>query len=775
MGKFKRKNEHQLIKSPPAQTITEKTMQNHTTILQDICKAAGLLPGTPGVSHAEAMDWALQTSGFSIQPSVLQPVLATLGDKTRTTNYRFDAQKINLSPEFFPKENATGNIQNQLNTLKKELEQYNGDLTQMMRVLEWQGSSIACHPKFPDISVYDFVKTSAAIAHSLSTPGCSGNLRLIGASVSGIQTYLYDIISKNAAKLLKGRSFYVQLLTDSLLDELLKHLDLPPYSVVYSSGGGFYVIAPDTSDIKARAGIFFETAATQIYEKHKTTLFVDWELSGAFDSDSHIDAVWDDLLRLLNRRKYKRLAGNGFLQGKFFEPAEFGGTAEKDRITNVELDGEEGINIADEGEPEIRISELTNAQIKTGQALRNANFWATSRQTSFLEGYRFEIKDPFGKYHWLEAEFKNPRGEGQLRTINQITVDIPAVFYGGNKIPLIEKADLDNWKSNERKPHIGTPKMFDQLAQGTGLDRLGVLRMDVDSLGKILSENAGAAYGLNLARYAAISRSLDWFFKGYLNTLHKKFHQHTIIVYSGGDDLFILGRWREVLEFAIEIRQEFKRWVCDNSKLTISGGMAVVPGKFPVMQASKMAEKAEDAAKDHGLPEAPEILQEIIRTKNSFTLFNVPLHWETEFRMVEELKEDMLPFFRSKPAKLTSSFLTKISAHAIARHTQEPENTAPCFKIFMEFEKQEKKNAAPRWRWQLAWDLSRYRDTVRDAEARAFVDQVIKDAFANNNFKNKKFKSRYHYLDLLLVAARWVELQRRTEEKSTVNDKIDLI
>lgn len=28
----------------------------------------------------------------------------------------------------------------------------------MLRTLEWHGSTIACHPDFPDISIYDFVK-----------------------------------------------------------------------------------------------------------------------------------------------------------------------------------------------------------------------------------------------------------------------------------------------------------------------------------------------------------------------------------------------------------------------------------------------------------------------------------------------------------------------------------------------------------------------------------------------------------------------------------------
>ena len=54
----------------------------------------------------------------------------------------------------------------------------------------------------------DFIKMSVGIAECLKNG--NGNLRLAGGSLSGIQSYLYEIVSKNAARLLKGRSFYIQ-------------------------------------------------------------------------------------------------------------------------------------------------------------------------------------------------------------------------------------------------------------------------------------------------------------------------------------------------------------------------------------------------------------------------------------------------------------------------------------------------------------------------------------------------------------------------------------
>lgn len=80
--------------------------------------------------------------------------------------------------------------------------------------------------------------------------------------------------------------------------------------------------------------------------------------------------------------------------------------------------------------------------------------------------------------------------------------------------------------------------------------------------------------------------------------------------------------------------------------------------------------------------------------ENAFTLFDAPLHWEEEFPIVESLKNEILEHYRS--GRLTTkSFLMKVTAHALSRQLTEKQNTTP------------------RWRWVMAYDLARYRDTVR--------------------------------------------------------------
>ncbi|MGN1247349.1 MAG: Cas10/Cmr2 second palm domain-containing protein, partial [Paludibacteraceae bacterium] len=92
-------------------------------------------------------------------------------------------------------------------------------------------------------------------------------------------------------------------------------------------------------------------------------------------------------------------------------------------------------------------------------------------------------------------------------------------------------------------------KTFEEYATGS---YLGVLRMDVDGMGeRILREFA------NLKEYRNFSEKLKSFFEGKDSILHQlqqtpAFKDNLNIIYAGGDDLFIVGRWSAVLDYADE-------------------------------------------------------------------------------------------------------------------------------------------------------------------------------------------------------------------------------
>jgi CRISPR-associated protein Csm1 len=148
----------------------------------------------------------------------------------------------------------------------------------------------------------------------------------------------------------------------------------------------------------------------------------------------------------------------------------------------------------------------------------------------------------------------------------------------------------------------------------TGIDRVAALRMDVDHLGKILTRGF---HPPSFSRLASFSRQLNLFFKFHLNAICRGDAQCVeaplnltqkpwrpkgralAIIYSGGDDLFVIGAWDEVAEFALDVDRTFRRFT-GNPEITLSGGLAIQDPHFPLYHIAEEAGRAEGQAKAAG-------------------------------------------------------------------------------------------------------------------------------------------------------------------------------
>jgi len=119
---------------------------------------------------------------------------------------------------------------------------------------------------------------------------------------------------------------------------------------------------------------------------------------------------------------------------------------------------------------------------------------------------------------------------------------------------------------------------------------------------------------------------------GYENSLwllDDKHERAATVVYSGGDDLFIVGAWSDVLEAAVDIRRAFREFVCDNPSVTLSGGISIHKSGEPLYLMAETAGAAEEAAKGN---------ETNGREKDSAVLF----HEGPDARMVKEPVPDAL-------------------------------------------------------------------------------------------------------------------------------------
>ena len=142
----------------------------------------------------------------------------------------------------------------------------------------------------------------------------------------------------------------------------------------------------------------------------------------------------------------------------------------------------------------------------------------------------------------------------------------------------------------------GQVKPFSVLAwESTGIKRLGVLRMDVDNLGRLFTEGLGT--DTSLAHVVALSFAVNLYFEGWVAQIAQDDEGRIYSIYSGGDDLFFVGAWDAVAEFARRVRADFTPYVAHHPGLHLSAGVVLATSKYPLAQAAREAGAAEDEAK----------------------------------------------------------------------------------------------------------------------------------------------------------------------------------
>lgn len=620
----------------------------------------------------------------------------------------------------------------------------------------------------PDVSLYDHLKSTGTFALILfeyltekerlepdfQLQDDDAPALLIGGDLSGIQSYIYDIISTNAAKNLKGRSFYLQILVENTVELLLNKLGLPWSTVVYASGGGFYLLAPNTEYTKATLESVKLTVEETLFALHQTNL----SLQLASQPITHgqllkqtqengIHNAWAALsqqISALKHQKFKNRLISSF--SYFFEPSEVGGAQRRDHITGEEFTAEEILSLQQnqsnlvhllDGEFPIKMS--SKIQIDLGKKLRETDYWITSfeRIPSWDDDLVKVGELPIYNYFISNSKISKARirhpDNVSIRVFNKdnSTTNQMEMFRGKNCVYGFDFYGGNDYPTSEN----GDPLTFDQLANFNqrGSKKLGILRMDVDNLGAIFISGLGKERK-TFSRYSTLSRNLDYFFKGYLNSIWKnRFSTSTNIIYSGGDDLFIVGYWSDVIQFAEQIHQDFSRWVCFNPKLTISGGVALTGGKFPITKGAEFAADAEKKAKEHS---------GVTTEKNAITLFGTPLQWDFEYPLVKSIKQELVRLIDAN--QVPRGILNKLQNYSqLARN-------------------QKAGGVSDSWRWLIAYDFSRAEQQNKLPEAKNLYN-MLKNAAYTETWQSKNIRSfsNYSFLDLLEVSARWAELETK--------------
>jgi CRISPR-associated protein Csm1 len=577
----------------------------------------------------------------------------------------------------------------------------------------------------PDVSLYDHSRVAAALATALwryhheqgETDEAAAKLLkeqdeswktekflLVQGDFFGIQDFIFASgeSHKRAAKLLRGRSFYVSLLTECAALKVLDALNLPSTSQVINAAGKFMIVAANTESTLAKLEAVRQELDTW-FLKHsygQAGIGLAWQPASCNDFRRHPDNRAEggaptnvgpgnvgaptsarqpqqnsgkSPYRILIDRLFKQMET---IKAQRFElcnktaPIVFGDFLDSfnNELGVCKIDGHSPAIIEKDG---IAIGELAQDQIEIGQWLIKRERILITRSSLKMAG---GLSVPIFGYHvtFVESEDRHGKFGQQAKSDNLLrawdfslpTSASDALWNGYARreinayIPQFDEKSqdeqsLDKYRGVEEKLDVGDTKTLNHLAcddqifnehgQWQGVCALTTLKGDVDNLGLIFQQGLDEA---SFSKTAALSRQMNNFFAVYLPWLCQSDPalKNTYTVFAGGDDFFLIGPWRSQMELACKMREKFAEYVAHNPEVHFSAGLSTTKPGLPIPYLGNMAETALEQAKAHipvGAPPPARL------PKNAVSCFNQCMFWEEFLALrqrrdrLEELSRDL--------------------------------------------------------------------------------------------------------------------------------------
>lgn len=489
------------------------------------------------------------------------------------------------------------------------------------------------HTAMADVSLYDHSKTAAALAVALwrwhvaynrTDDATLGALRsradqdelkllLIQGDFSGIQSFIFAggaETQRQAARILRGRSFQVSLLSELAALTALEALALPPTSQIVNAAGKFTIVAPNTPQVQAALdGIRRRIDAWCLEQTFGESGFnlAATPASSADFGEGHFGGFINRLFGALDAAKFSRFGLCREDAPRAIQPVSF-------PLGPCAFDGRRPARRKIDGHP---VSPLASDQIEIGKRLADHHFdrlliirgGASLRRSAEIRildldyfGYAVAFTSNAGQAgHFGEQarsgdllrcwDFSLPGEDGEQilfkgyarRDINAFVPSVPDEHGEAVPITLDRIADLDKCENSK-----GIKE---------GVEALAILKGDVDRLGALFQ--SGIRPG-TFARMVALSRQMNAFFSVHLPWKCRSTFRYVYTVFAGGDDFFLIGPWHTTQVFIRELRDDFTRYVAGNPQITFSAGISIARPGMPIRALADGAESALAKAKDEG-------------------------------------------------------------------------------------------------------------------------------------------------------------------------------
>ncbi|MBR2216158.1 MAG: type III-A CRISPR-associated protein Cas10/Csm1 [Selenomonadaceae bacterium] len=459
-----------------------------------------------------------------------------------------------------------------------------------------------------DVSLYDHAKLTAAVALAmidyLAAEGANDyreKLFLKGQDfydekvflltvldISGIQKFIYTVASDGALKNLRARSFYLDLLMEHVADELLDKLGLLRTNLLYCGGGRADFILPNTEATRGSLAAFQQKINEWLREHFDIALYL--SIGYAPCSKNNLQNSPPTSYAELYRARAEGLAYNKSHRYTAEEILALNAQKKADHARECKVCRSVGKTNEEE------LCTLCAAlKVLAGKIMRDdLSFFGVVK-----EAEEADLPLPGGYFLKVGTE-KEARAWQRDKLIR---------LYGKNRFYAGKQVATKLWIGDY---HTG--ETFEELAkEAQGIPRLGVFRADVDNLGSAFalgfrhSKGADKDKYVTLSRTAGLSRQLSLFFKLHIKKIlaqprftltgKPKEYRHAAIVYSGGDDLFLVGAWDDILEFAVDLRKALAAFT--ENTLTLSAGIGIYEDSYPVSVMAEETALLEESSKSY--------------------------------------------------------------------------------------------------------------------------------------------------------------------------------
>ncbi len=532
------------------------------------------------------------------------------------------------------------------------------DLTQFDRayhhltaVLQRYGWCLPGHS--PDAALLDHARLTSAIAaclyryheaqltaEAIHNGAEAERFCLLVGDLSGIQDYIFGITTIGAggvARRLRARSFYLSALSDVLSHLITDRFGVPLGNVIMSSGGKFYVLLPNRTGLDEGLQTLRREIDSWFREQFNGEIALNLAhvcfAGEMFQSSSQAQRGFGDVVTELSRKlnREKRRRGQGVLtqdghwdEDAFLMKRDFRGVGVC--VSCGKFPGNRPGTLCDQCERDVTI----------GRRLPRARYVAYYRQSAGEDaipmpmGYSVQV--------WSADELAQAGQPYLLTKLNDPDIHELAGYPGAFRY-------LAN--------HVPPGMSFEGIAaQSQGRHLLGYVKADVDTLGILFAQGLRRDEGGHdtATHIAALSRELDLFFSGWMQHLLSRVtdYNHFYTIFSGGDDLFLVGPWDKAAALAREVHDQFSSFVGHNSDLTLSAGVLFTKERYPISRAAQDAEDVLELSKEREWADG----EGRKHTRNQLTVLGDTLRWDIAPGIFAEIEK-----LQKSSQRLTSAFL----------------------------------------------------------------------------------------------------------------------